>query len=854
MSIFSKIKNRVKSTRLRTKIIAAGITATIAGSAAAVALMSGAAASPVSTPNCDNNSVIAGGASSVSALQHDYNDGATCVSGGKTYSSSASSTQNIYKWYGITSSDIASEAPYVVNGYVTKSGDVYASGVLVATNALTGGRLNAPGSTEHDVNGTIFFSRPPAATFLDDELSALVVVKNGIFQYATLVSCGNPIEATPKMPAYNISKQVRAGTSGNYSSNVTVQSGSEVEYQITINSTGQLPADNVIAHDTLPSGITYKSGTLQENGQAVSSAATSAFFGSGLNIPTIINGHSTVFNFEAVAGSASYGSDSCKAETMDNTGYITSVGLPNGQSTAGVTTTCAPPASLSCQSLTAIGGTADTLTGDQEYTFTATATEQNISSLSYTFNFGDNSANTVVNSTSTKVNTSHTYAPGMYKATVTVSGTDSTTGKSYTATCSYSICVKAPVSGTLVCDSLTDTPGQQDATTGDTPYTFTANGSVVGNAKITGYSLTPNAGVTAVPMTMNANAQSATASYTYAPGTYTAKVTVTGTDLVTGKTITAPTTATCEKTITVNVPAKPGYAILKQVSATKDGTYGSDVTVASGTTVYYQITVSNTGNTAVTNVTASDKLPTNITYTTGTLQENGQAVSAADATNFFGNGLVIPSIATGSKVTFTYSAVAGNTSTPTDPSCTQESLTNTGSIMATGMPNESSNANVGTTCTKVPGSLACVALSAIAGSIDSTTGNQNYTFSGSATAGNATITTYTFTITNTDTNAVVATVPVSTGATSVTTTTPQTLAPGNYSASLIVAGTDNYGNAVTTSATPACETSFTIGTPTVPPTTLPNTGAGDTIAIFFGAIVAGTVASRFFLTRRLSRR
>jgi uncharacterized repeat protein (TIGR01451 family) len=658
------------------------------------------------------------------------------------------------------------------------------------------------------------------------------------------------------MPAYNIQKQVRAGTSGSYASNVTVQSGSEVEYQITINSTGQLPADNVIAHDTLPSGVTYKSGTLQENGSAVSAASTSAFFGSGLNIPTIINGHSTVFTFEATAGSESYGSSSCKAETMDNTGYITSVGLPNGQSTAGVTTTCAPPASLSCQSLTAVGGTANATTGDQEYTFTATATEQNVSNLSYVFNFGDNSANTTVNSTSTKANTTHTYAPGNYKATVTVAGTDSVTGKSYTATCSYSICVKAPVSGTLVCQSLTDTPGQQDATTGDTPYTFTANGSVVGNAKITGYSLTPNTGVTAVPMTMAANTNSATASYTYAPGTYTATVQVTGTDLVTGKTITAPTTASCEKTITVNIPAKPGYAILKQVSTTKDGTYGSDVTVASGSTVYYQITVSNTGNVAVTNVNASDKLPTDIKYASGTLQENGSAVSSANATSFFGTGLVIPSIASGAKDVFTYSATAGNTSTATDPSCNAESLTNTGTIMTSGLPNEQSSANVGTTCTQTPGSLACVALTAIAGSIDSTTGNQNYTFSGSATAGNATIKTYTFTVTNTGTNTVVATIPVNTGETSVTTSTPQNLVPGNYSAGLIVSGVDNYGNTVTTAATPACEASFTIGTPSVPtpPTTLPNTGAGDTIAIFFGAIVAGTIASRFFLARRMARR
>jgi hypothetical protein len=128
MSIFSKIKARVKSARLRTKAIAAGATVVLAGAAAAVATMGGAAASPVSTPNCDANSVIWCGASSVSQLQKDYNDG--------DGHNQAYSIQDIYNWYGITSNDVASEAPYVVNGYVTKSGDVYASGVLVATNAL----------------------------------------------------------------------------------------------------------------------------------------------------------------------------------------------------------------------------------------------------------------------------------------------------------------------------------------------------------------------------------------------------------------------------------------------------------------------------------------------------------------------------------------------------------------------------------------------------------------------------------------------------------------------------------------------------------------------------------------------
>jgi LPXTG-motif cell wall-anchored protein len=53
----------------------------------------------------------------------------------------------------------------------------------------------------------------------------------------------------------------------------------------------------------------------------------------------------------------------------------------------------------------------------------------------------------------------------------------------------------------------------------------------------------------------------------------------------------------------------------------------------------------------------------------------------------------------------------------------------------------------------------------------------------------------------------------------------------------------------------AIPVSFTATPPPVasPPANLPNTGAGDTIAIFLGAIVAGTIAARVFLARKLAR-
>ena len=319
-------------------------------------------------------------------------------------------------------------------------------------------------------------------------------------------------------------------------------------------------------------------------------------------------------------------------------------------------------------------------------------------------------------------------------------------------------------------------------------------------------------------MTMAADTQSATGSYSYAPGSYTASVIVSGTDIATNKTITAPETKVCEVPITVKPPVVPNYTISKEVSKTATGGFSKSISqVPSGTTIYYQITVASTGNTPVTNVNVSDSLPKDITYTANTLKQDGTALSSSDASNFFGGGLVLASIKNQTSVVFTYSAVAGNTATDTDPSCMAESLTNTGYISTTGLSKENSSATANTICTQVKGSLSCVSIAANPGDID-TAGNQNFTFTGNATATNATIKTYTFVVTNTDTNKVVASLPINSGNDTVTTATQQ-LAPGSYSVTVTVTGTDSYGNPVTAPANDKCTTPITVKTPACTPGT-----------------------------------
>jgi uncharacterized repeat protein (TIGR01451 family) len=538
MSIMSKIK----------KFVPKGLKAVAVSGAILATGMLGLHAVRVhaaSTYNCDANSVVWCGASSSSNLISKYNNG--------DGHNSAGSIHNIYDWFKISSSDISGMESDAVSGSVNRDGDVYAGSTLVATNALTAGREDISGSTKRVDNGTTFYSRKPSVSFLDGSLSAMVVMKNGVFQFAILNSCGNPVTGTPKKPNYSILKQVRAEGSSSYSSNVTVKSGTTVQYQITVSSTGAVPVDNVKVRDSLPSDITYTSGSLKWNGNSISSAKASDFFGSnGLIMASLKNGSKSVFTFNAVAGKTSATSNSCKAETLNNEGYISTTGLSTEQSGAKVTTQCTPPppqVTLTCNELTLTPGSIDQTTGDQSYALTATGSAKNATITGYNFTFGDGATKTI-NTSATSASTTHTYVPGTYTASVNVAATAD--GKSYNATsanCQKSITVKQPTPGTLTCDELTLTPGTAESN-GDTPYTLQATASE-SKATIASYTFQFGDGAT---KTINTSATSASTTHTYAPGTYNAAVTVNGT--VNGKSVSESST-NCAGSLTVKPPTPP---------------------------------------------------------------------------------------------------------------------------------------------------------------------------------------------------------------------------------------------------------------------------------------------------------
>jgi len=146
--------------------------------------------------NGDTNAVIwcgadANGTAKASEITTRYNKG--------DGHNSAKSIQNIYgsNYFHISSSDIQNLSKNAKIGSVTKSGDVLLNGKVIAKNAVTAGRSNITGSTKRTSNGTVFYSRPPQVSFKDNSLSAYIVLVNGQFKYAILLSCGNPVIGTP---------------------------------------------------------------------------------------------------------------------------------------------------------------------------------------------------------------------------------------------------------------------------------------------------------------------------------------------------------------------------------------------------------------------------------------------------------------------------------------------------------------------------------------------------------------------------------------------------------------------------------------------------------------------------------
>lgn len=254
-----------------------------------------------------------------------------------------------------------------------------------------------------------------------------------------------------------------------------------------------------------------------------------------------------------------------------------------------------PKPSISCNVLTS------TPINRNTFRFTATASPKDGAKVSgYTFNLGDGttkkqSSNTI----------QHAYAkPGTYTATVTVHSNlpDATSVK-----CKVTVTV-AP-KPTAACSNLTATVTKR------TTVKLDAKATAAHGATISAYIfiITDASGKEVFKKSVSSTATSASvATELSTPGTYTAKVTA-----VTS--VGEKTAADCIKTFTIDREKVPGVSITKKV----DGQDHKEVLV--NQTFVYQLTVTNKGETALTNVKVTDTAPQYVQFLTadkGTIANN----------------------------------------------------------------------------------------------------------------------------------------------------------------------------------------------------------------------------------------
>jgi uncharacterized repeat protein (TIGR01451 family) len=140
-----------------------------------------------SARDCDNNSIVYCGVISPDELVTKY-------AANKT-----GDLRALYGDYGISAAMINGRSQK--QGYVTRSGDVYYNGKIVARKAISVGREYRAGSWTLRLDGRTYYEHYTGAhyaTGVDAIASHIWFDSNGKFVAAIMYSCGNPVRATPE--------------------------------------------------------------------------------------------------------------------------------------------------------------------------------------------------------------------------------------------------------------------------------------------------------------------------------------------------------------------------------------------------------------------------------------------------------------------------------------------------------------------------------------------------------------------------------------------------------------------------------------------------------------------------------
>ncbi len=274
--------------------------------------------------DCDSNSVFYCGAMSVAEVQQKYN--------------SNHSARNIYDYFGIDNKDVNNLPRTAQAGRVYKNGNVVLNGKVVATNAFSAGREN-PGNISKPVthNGTTFYVRPNSQAFLSDSITAYVVMENGVFSFAILSSCGNPVSADAKTnPKYELNKKVRV-PGGDWKSVDAINYGEQFEYKVVVTSTGTGPVRDLYVKDAVPADITRVPNSLTRDGEPASD--TNFFGNNGIRIGRLPQGEKVTFIFKATSTQKTQPVP-CTEKAPVNVAHSNGGGLPAQTDKATVTLKC----------------------------------------------------------------------------------------------------------------------------------------------------------------------------------------------------------------------------------------------------------------------------------------------------------------------------------------------------------------------------------------------------------------------------------------------------------------------------------------------------------------------------------
>lgn len=135
----------------------------------------------------DNNSVIYGGAYTVSELRGDLSNGT-----GKP-NQSAYELKKLFSHLGMGIENLTTST--LQDGVVSKNGNVTVNGKIVAYNALSMGRNKTAHSTQ--VSGVSYpiYWRPTSDSFVSGSIPAFVYINyDGSMAFAIIKSCGNPVK------------------------------------------------------------------------------------------------------------------------------------------------------------------------------------------------------------------------------------------------------------------------------------------------------------------------------------------------------------------------------------------------------------------------------------------------------------------------------------------------------------------------------------------------------------------------------------------------------------------------------------------------------------------------------------